>query len=413
MQRKRVYELDYMRSMAIFSVVALHVLGFFYYTGDLPNSNWQMIDGYIMYILRYARQIFMFLTGFVLVYNYFEKPFIYRIFLWKRSRTIIVPYIFWAFFYVGISMYFSSNSDYRLDTYLKQSIHSILAGDAYYHLYYVVVTAQFYILFPLILRWLRKIKHSRLWLMASGISYLAVMGWMYWGWNEGELDPSNWKWIPYSLQPLTAYLVNHCDRVWFSYYGYYVLGGFAALYLPIWKNIINRYSKWFYTGTMLFAVLFFIDYQVRVIHGNLSYGTVISVFKPSMFLYTISMLGVMYKWAIQSDKKPMIRKILQRIAKESFGIYLVHPFILFLFESYGIPVLTNAKTPHMIQILLTLGIGICGSYLVVRFFCRIPVLSWSLGKSTSKEEFVQSMNQLKNWMNNHFHSHLGIPKVRS
>jgi peptidoglycan/LPS O-acetylase OafA/YrhL len=402
MQRKRVHELDYMRGWAIICVVTLHVLGFFY--TDVPaQSPLHVIDGFTIYIFRFSRQIFMFLTGFVLVYNYLNRTFQYRTFLWKRTRAIVIPYILWSFFYVAFSMYFGAipKAD-NFKAYLLTSVQAVLTGDAFYHLYYVVVTVQFYLIFPLLLYFVKRMNHPKRWLIFSGISYTALMGWFYWGINHG-LDPRTWNICPDALKPILTDLIVHRDRLWFSYYGYYILGAFAAVYLPTWRTIISRYHKWFFAGALLFITLFFSDYEVHVVHGVFAFATKIDVLKPTMFIYTLFVIAGLYYWALHIHSfHPTVQLTLQKMAHESFGIFLIHPIMIFAFESYGVPFLKLAHVPHITQVVLTIIMGLAGSYFLSHFLRTIPVLSWMVGTARIKRQLPQlpfhSLHTTKNMM---------------
>jgi peptidoglycan/LPS O-acetylase OafA/YrhL len=380
MQRERIQELDYMRGLAILCVVTLHVLGFFY-SNALPQSRWQVIDGYSIYLLRFARQIFMFLTGFVLVYNYIHKTFQYGTFMWKRTRAIAIPYVLWSFFYVAFSMYYGAvPKAANLGAYLLTSVQAVLSGDAFYHLYYVVVTIQFYLLFPLLLFLLKRMRHPKLWLFVSSIAYLALTGWFYWGINHGRMDPRTWSICPDGLKPFLTDFFVHRDRFWVSYFGYYLLGAWAALYLPAWRKIIQRYHKWFLAGALCFAFLFLSDYEIHVVHGVFPFAAKIDVLKPTMFIYTLFVIAGMYYGALQIGIfHPAVRWILQKLAHESFGIFLIHPLTIFFFESYGVPFLQRLHVPHVTQVLLTLAIGTATAYYLSNLLRMIPVLSWAVG----------------------------------
>lgn len=379
-QKKRIEELDVLRGIAIFFVVLLHVQGYFYYGWPL-HSVGQAYSGFAMYVFRFARQVFMFLTGFVLVYNYFGRDFHYQTFLRKRTRSVVVPYLFWSFFYVVFSIYYGTlPRPVNTGDFLWQLLRHTAEGDGYYHLYYVVVTVQFYLLFPLFLLFLRRLRHPVRWLAVGSVLYTAMMFWFDRGMNGGQWDPRHWQEIPAVWQSVVTYLVVHRDRLWFSYFGYYLIGAVAALYLPQWRKIINRFRWWWAAGVVLGGGILLLDYLQHVIWGGESFGAIVTVLKPEMFLYTVLVIAALYAMALHAERWPRwLGQVIRNMSRESFGMYLLHPFILFLFESYGLSLLAPLQLPVELQMVLTLAAGLWISYKISQEIRKIPGLSWMLG----------------------------------
>src|ERR1700730_9721872 len=101
MQSKlRIDELDLIRGICMIFVVTLHVFGYFM-GADIPGSKTYIVDGLFITMFRFSRQVFMFLTGLVLFYNYKDQDLQLSVFYRKRVKGILLPYVIWSILYIG------------------------------------------------------------------------------------------------------------------------------------------------------------------------------------------------------------------------------------------------------------------------------------------------------------------------
>ena len=151
-RRAHVYELDPLRAITAWSVVAVHTLSG---TASLNYSEVgvQLQNAFVV-AMHFTREVFIFVTAFALVYVYFGKPFALKRFWTKRSLSVLVPYCIWSIVYVWVN--FPGQSPV---TFIKTSFIDILTGNASYQLYYILITIQFYIILPLFLLFLKRFAH--------------------------------------------------------------------------------------------------------------------------------------------------------------------------------------------------------------------------------------------------------------
>lgn len=95
--------------------------------------------------LPYEVPLFVFLSGVVLYYNYAGRALPIFEFWKKRVTSTSFPFVFWSVLFYAI---YVKAGLYALD--LNVFLLAILRGTATYHLYFVIIIMQFYLLFPLL-----------------------------------------------------------------------------------------------------------------------------------------------------------------------------------------------------------------------------------------------------------------------
>ncbi len=111
------------------------------------------IQNAIAVALHYTREMFLFVSGFALVYVYYGKPFKLGTFWKKRGLGVVVPYCLWSIFYVWFN-----TPGLPPGKFISTSFFDILKGSASYQLYYILLSIQFYIILPLFLIFMRVAK---------------------------------------------------------------------------------------------------------------------------------------------------------------------------------------------------------------------------------------------------------------
>ena len=167
--RSHVHELDLLRVVTAFGVVAVHTLaGTIIFTHSQPVIILQhAAEG----TMHFTREVFMFTTALVLVYTYVGKRFDLGVFWRKRGVGVVIPYAIWSAIYLALAGLLVSPQRF-VTTWMPD----LLTGDASYQLYYILLTIQFYLLFPLIL-WLLPLFDRYPWrtLIISGAIELVIL----------------------------------------------------------------------------------------------------------------------------------------------------------------------------------------------------------------------------------------------
>jgi peptidoglycan/LPS O-acetylase OafA/YrhL len=366
LRRPYVYELDPLRVVTAFCVVAVHVLGFTLGLNQDDIGVW--IQNAFVTIFHFTRYVFMFVTAFALVYVYADKSFSTKKFWIKRGIAILLPYSIWSIIYTIWNA--SSLSPLPL---LGSTIFNILTGSASFQLYYILLTIQFYILFPLFLFFLKRVAHHP-WIVL-GISFMLEMAILYFDFYILRLGPLR-------LTPAGKFIIQYQDRFVLIYQFYFVLGGLTALYLPQIRAFLMRSGQWVIASAIVGLTILLFNYTVQVL---IYHQPATAVLQPSIGFFSLIVIVFAYwlahRWAIATDEqgRPKGYHFWHTLSDASFGLYLIHALTLGMALRWMVPFLPVAW-PVVIRVLLTYLVTAGSGILLSIFFMRTPFLSRLVGR---------------------------------
>ncbi|HCJ35495.1 MAG TPA: hypothetical protein DHV65_14520 [Ktedonobacter sp.] len=389
--RPYIYELDLMRPVTALTVVAVHVL-----SGTTMLNHTQagmQVQSGIFISVHLTREVFMFITALALAYVYFGRPFSGKRFWAKRSIGILLPYCIWSIAYTWVN-----TSQHSPVAFAKLALFNILTGNASYQLYYILLTLQLYLVLPLFLLFLKHIKQHP-W-RALSISFALQVLLMYVDYRylqQGTLASSG-VW-----QVVAAYQ----ERFLLTYQFYFILGGLAALSLQQERAFVLRHGKWIVGGFVLALAAVWVHFllQVDVYHESLNYAT--SVLQPMMTFYSPTVIMLLcwlaYRWASRTDQQghPKGYRFWRTLSDASFGIYLVHVFILTALLQWVVPLMPEAW-PVALRVFLTWFLTAGGATAISILLMKTPVLSHLVGRS-ARWRSSWDANALHEWFSNPFH----------
>ncbi|HVB52197.1 MAG TPA: acyltransferase [Acidimicrobiales bacterium] len=167
----RLENVDAMRPFSQAAVIATHALIFFAPLGVSMTVNSALL------LTRFSRESFFFISALVLTYTYLEaRPFNLGHF-WKRRLILTgLPYLAWTIiYYVFISAKPVSNFPFYQPPFhyliSPSGLHEFLTllVTGYYQLYFIVVLFEFYVIFPLLLAWLRRARRWHVHIMVGAM----------------------------------------------------------------------------------------------------------------------------------------------------------------------------------------------------------------------------------------------------
>lgn len=383
--RPHLHELDLLRVVTALGVVGVHVA---YYTIFLnPTTAGADFQHGVESTLHFTREIFMFTTAFVLVYAYAGKPFALGTFWRKRGIGVVLPYAAWSMIYVWLA-----NPRQSLPQFAGTSALDILSGNASYQLYYILLTIQFYILFPVFLRMLPFLDRHRWKVLAiSAALELALMA----------VDYSIVQAPPLSTTSLGAFLSTAQDRFALIYQFYFVLGGLAALHLDALRAWVLRHGPLLVGAFVVALAVFWGHYELAIgpWHESVTYAK--SVLQPVMVVYSVAVLGLLgwvaCRWAAARNPRglPRAARFWQTLADASFGIYLIHPLFLSAALAFLVPNLPAAWSVALRVSLVWCVVAACTVLLSVALM-RVPVLSRLVGRATP----MPGAARVRRWLTN-------------
>lgn len=367
-QRPYIYELDHMRVLTILCMLATHVLVFAAFLVQDPLET-QVLNGFYNAV-RFTRTVFMFITAVALVSTYWGKPFSLGSFWRKRGVGVLVPYVIWIIIYTALN-----NNQRPLWTFLITTIENVLSGDASLQLYYVVLTLQFYLLFPAFLWLLRRTKQHPWTLLGVSFALQLIMYTVAYYTLEAH-PPSSGFW---------SLVAQNLYRFVFSYQFYFVLGGVVALHLSEVRAWVLSHRTWIFVafGVTLLARTLVYVIEFDLAHLNLDYVT--KVLQPVMVFYSVSVIAFLYWLAYRTvgddqQRQSKRRRFWHTWSDASFGIFLVHPLVM-------MPVLITvieplrSWLPGLVCVALTWLLTVLGSAAWSILFMNLPILSRLVGRS--------------------------------
>lgn len=364
MAKQRIRELDTLRGIAFAAVVLQHAIGIYNQRGGLGlYAKWAMAG--LFSLAKFAVPTFVFITGLVLFYNYYEK-LDYRTFITKRFREILVPYLIWSLIYTGRSL----QSWPVTAGFFKVYAQNLLQGSACYHLWFIVLIIQFYILFPvwrLLFRGAARVLPSLAYkyavLAAAFVSFLMLIEWA---------SPGHFR----TGSAVFMKLMEYRDRTFLLWFGYFLLGGLAGLNLDKFYLVLKRIAV---PGLIVYLgcagyFTYYLSYRQETL--NLPFAT---SFKPSMVLTSIAAIAFFYYLSVFiSDKFTDRFPFFDILGRYSLGAYLGHALVLHYTTIFITGLTPNAGV--LFHLSLTFVLAIILSLALALLLGRIPVGSLVVGR---------------------------------
>jgi len=298
--KKYLDEINYLSGLAIIGVVVIHTI--------CVNSENNLVNFFnlnLIEISKYSVPFFIFISGLVLTYNYSDKKIHYLDFIKKRLNRILIPYVIWSCIYFTYRITINQEN-----IGLILAIKKIIIGSAYFHLYYVVLILQFYLAFPLILKFLMRFKKRQIELLALAFIFNLLIISLYY----------------YQFDFLDERIIRKISFFWIFYF---MLGSIMGLNLDYYRNVLFKISLK-YIGALFYVGLFALIFSYYS-DGLLINDTNVFWLRPQVLIY--ASLCIMFAIKIIGElnphnlKRPSAR-FLNELGGYSFGIYLSHMIIL-------------------------------------------------------------------------------------
>lgn len=370
-QKERLPQLDVYRALALLGV--LHVHASSYAAGvQAMSSPFYYVYNFMNIFFKYGTSSFIFLSGFVLFYNYYERPLTARLisrFYGRRLLYIILPYVIVSTCYFLFTKYRLRELNRPIyDLWLDLRLN-LLTGTAYTHLYFVFISIQFYIIFPFLLKFLQSKPKVVKWSIPIGLA----LQWAFVFYNKYYLQLSN----------KGSYAI--------TYLAYYMMGAYIAINFSRIKSWLMNPWKLLTEGQKVWTITLWTSWlAVAFIHVQLWYytrttGNAIDTTWYELIWNVHSMLSALVLLhATFVIYRKLFRKgvaFLTRMGELSFAIYLLHPFILAIYRRFRYQIAPES-IGYLIFIYGGLLVALFLSWGIVQFYFRRVPWSWVfLGKT--------------------------------
>lgn len=332
-----VWAVDVVRLLTFSAVIAVHTLA---YTQDPGNEG---VNG-LMLLLQFGRDVFFSITGFVLVYSTIGRPVAALPFWRKRLTFVVVPYLVWSLIYYVVDLVIAPYPAFSWGTLGLD----VIDGNAFYHLYFLLVSMQLYLVFPLLVRAVRATAHRAGWVLAGvGVLNVAWIGLLQY--QPAPSGTASWLW-------------NHGYELLPTYALYVLAGCYGALYLPRLQAALRRHPRRALLcalglGGMALAAY---AWQLRT-YSPRSAGSPIQPIMVLSSAAAVILLGlVSTRWA---DGPRRGEGRVETGSDISFGVYLAHPLILTVVLSNGLAWAGHAVNPALATVVAFLAAVVGASML--------------------------------------------------
>jgi len=312
---------------------------------------------------------FIMLSSFVLFYNYYRrditKDLISRFYV-KRLKYILLPYVVFSVIYFIVKWIFLNDYSSLTDAFTR-FLYLTFTGQAHDHLYFVFISVQFYIAFPLLLLMFKRWKFLRKHAIWIGLLL-------------------QWLWVVLNSN---FFGIQFKGSISLSYLSFYFLGAYLGIY---YEEIRDKMKNLFYKDRIILPIfliygvmlVFYVGYMYLSRIGALEYiqgylpGFVNSYIQEFAWAtYALFAGMVLFYLAHLAQKKfsPRMKTLFMEIGATSFGIYLIHPLLLMGFRainSGGSPIVF-----HSWQIITLVLVAVL-SWFIVRYTTRFIPGYWVL-----------------------------------
>lgn len=318
-----LYQIDFVRLVTFGGVVLDHVI-------LALSGNAAIIAQGVGLLLRYTRYCFFALTGFVLTFQYRNRELHAPTFWRRRFKLIGLPFLTWSLFYWVFNRWRRGGWDNVWNSFdgvshtlvaLKSIGYDLITGHAAYHLYFLSVSMQVYVIFPALLWLLRRTWGYHRYLLAlSGAFHL----WMLYHMVRPPLEFFSsgapgllWRYLGITLLP----------------YQFFILAGCLAAYHFEAFSAFMKQWKWPLAGASLFAIaatLVYYDNQVDAGEEMFRATNVFMVHNMAAFVGIIVLLYIGGTvWQNRRSPGSIADQLMAKAADRSFAIYLAHVVAIF------------------------------------------------------------------------------------
>ncbi len=298
-----------LRGLAILAVVLLHVLAFLH--GIYTLSPYRLIFITVDQLGRFCVPLFILLSGYGLTKKYQTESLNLGRYLKSRFMKLLPLYLLWSLMSHVLFLFIPQ---WSFANQPKSLVIQLLLGQADYQLYFLPVIFQFYLLFPFLLIFLKRLPFM---VLMVGL----VVQFLFYGWV------ANW----WSFAPLPQLISTDQTQymLFLTWIGYFVIGMWLAR-----STFVPKPTKWLPLLTLVgvFTVIYTATQDIR---AQIDPIIALRFTRWPVMLYAIPMSLMLIVARLNSHHiktgRTLLKKILVIAGKESYIIFLAHTIGLRIF----------------------------------------------------------------------------------
>jgi peptidoglycan/LPS O-acetylase OafA/YrhL len=347
--------LDIFRGIAITEVLLHHVAAF-----AMRNTAAGTLSHDLLILanrtLHFAVPAFLFIMGLLLTRTMLSGQRSWREFYERRARQTLVPYLIWTLFYVlfRVLVVPQDPPSVLLDT--DRWRVWLLWGKAWYHLYFLVLALQLYLVFPFILAALRR---KRIGLGSLALVGLAAQLAAHWA-------HARWIRSPFPASMLIWYVMPVLCGVW------------VGLHLEEWPSIWRRLRFVAIPLLVLGWAIYLPQGYLRV--KGLPVNSHLYHFSYWAYTLGVAFCGLTFcRWLQRRGGRTA--RTFQSLGGYTMAIYLVHPMLLHLWSM--VPQSGSTLRFHLMTLLAAVTV-FGASLLIARLAARTASAAILFGRGDAR-----------------------------
>jgi peptidoglycan/LPS O-acetylase OafA/YrhL len=289
---------DVIRFLTIGGVIAVH-------STSLANAKSSVAANAVLQVLHVTRSVFLMLSAFVLTLSASRRPLAHRAFWRRRYPLVVFPYVVWS------AIYFVTGGS----TQPWGFVVDLFDGGAHFHLYFLLLTMQLYLVFPALMAGLRRWPRSVIPAVWASLAFQLLF-----------TAAAHYDFRP----PLIGIWFSHPGS-WLPSYTFYIIGGIAA------ACYFEQVTGWVRAHTRLVAVacagtvaVSLAAYLAEVYLAGRAPIVAAAVFQPADVLEAVTVTAVELAVGLWVAERASARRLawLERSSDVSFGVFLAHPLLV-------------------------------------------------------------------------------------
>ncbi|WP_417127106.1 acyltransferase [Paraprevotella clara] len=355
METKRIVFLDYLRAIACFMVILVHVCEAFYFNLDGISFSCNADRWWISFIdssLRPCVPLFIMASAYLLVPLKDSTPVFFK----RRFTRVCIPFVVWGLLYAFLPLLWGGHGWDGAKTHLLTFLYNFPSNAI--HLWFVYMLIGVYFFMPILSPWLKQVGRKEE-LFFLGLWFLTTF----------------WHYVKLCVPGGEIY--GECS--WNDFHILYYNAGYIGFLLM--AHYVRTYIDWSLRKTLAVAVpVFLIGYAFSV--GAFYHLSSVSsdpfvveqpwrFCTPNVAMMTFALFIVFKK--INWGSGWLYRGIFS-ISKLSYGMYLAHYMVLNLVYPHVAP---HFNTPGTILVAGIVIYAIC--YVLTKLLSYLPKSKYIVG----------------------------------
>lgn len=337
-----IYWIDLIRVVAVFQIILVHLSYVIFFKEDVLSANWRAANFYDSFS-RMGVPLFFMVSGFLLLGK--NEPI--ADFFRKRFVKVGVPTLFWSVAYLLWSVKAYTDGSMNPLRVALSMLKVMYLGDIEIHLWFLYILIGIYLVVPIL----------RVYVSAASrrdLTYFAVL----WFLATPLLE------LAQRVIGLPTALVI---PVVTGYVGYFVIGYFLAD-----VKLNNRGKVLSALGCIIAIAVTYFGTNILSVHAGAIDAYLYSYFSLPTVLASICGFLLLKDLGSNPGK---FAKIIRTVSATSFGIYLIHIFVIELLRKGDLGFrLYSWMAPSIYMIPLTALAVFVLSFAIIFVMRKIPVL---------------------------------------